>query len=178
MTQSDSKTPRADQFQGDREAFQGASGDTMNSPKRTKRIVGASQRRAEIMIATLFVVNGVVSIIGAFFVLNPILNASDYLARVFPNQGAVELGSLLWSINNIGLVFIAVFAFPVLRKLDEALAVGYLASRIIEGTIMMVGIAATLLLIPLSQEFLKAGAPTARGFCLLATSSSTRDSLD
>ena len=129
------------------------------SPKRAKRIVGASQRRAEILIATLFLVTGVVSIFGAFFVLNPILNASDYLARVFPNQGAVELGSLLWSINNIGLVFIAVFAFPVLRKLDEALAVGYLASRIIEGTIMMVGIAATLLLIPLSQEFLKAGAP-------------------
>jgi hypothetical protein len=164
MTQTDPKTPRADQFQGDREAFQVASGDTMNSPKRPKRIVGASQRRAEILIATLFVVTGVVSILGAFFVLNPILNASDYLARVFPNQGAVELGSLLWSINNIGIVFIAVFAFPVLRKLDEALAVGYLASRIIEGTIMMVGIAATLLLIPLSQEFLQAGAPQGSWF--------------
>jgi len=70
----------------------------------------------------------------------------------------------LWSTNIIGIVFIAVFAFRVLRKLDEALAVGYLASRIIEGTIMMVGIAATLLLIPLSQEFIKAGAPQARGF--------------
>ena len=164
MTQSNLKTPRADQFQGDREAFQVASGDTMNSPKRTKRIVDASQRRAEILIATLFVVTGVVSIFGAFFVLNPILNASDYLARVFPNQGAVELGSLLWSINNIGIVFIAVFTFPVLRKLDEALAVGYLATRIIEGTIMMVGIAATLLLIPLSQEFLQAGAPQGSWF--------------
>src|SRR6266566_3306147 len=31
MTQSDSKTPRADQFQGDREAFQGASGNTMKA---------------------------------------------------------------------------------------------------------------------------------------------------
>jgi hypothetical protein len=136
----------------------------MNSPKRTKRIVGASQRRAEIVIATLFVVTGAVSILGWFLVLAPILNASDYLARVFPNQGAVELGTLLWSINNIGIVFIAVFAFPLLRKLDEALAVGYLAARIIEGTIMMVGIAATLLLIPLSQEFLKAGAPQGSWF--------------
>jgi hypothetical protein len=164
MTQTNVKTPRADQFQGDREAFQVASGDTMNSPKRTKRIVGASQRWAEILIATLFVVTGAASIFGEFFVLNPILNASDYLARVFPNQGAVELGSLLWSINNIGIVFIAVFAFGVLRKRNEALAVGYLASRIIEGTIMMVGIAATLLLIPLSQEFLKAGAPQGSWF--------------
>jgi hypothetical protein len=159
MTQTNLKTPRADQFQGDREAFQVASGDTMKSPKRAKRIVSASQRRAEILIATLFLVTAATSILGWFLVLNPILNASDYLARVFPNQGAVELGSLLWSINNIGIVFIAVFAFRLLRKLDEALAVGYLASRIIEGTIMMVGIAATLLLIPLSQEFLKAGTP-------------------
>jgi Domain of unknown function (DUF4386) len=55
----------------------------------------------------------------------------------------------------------------VLRKLDEALAVGYLASRIIEGTIMMVGIVATLLLIPLSQEFLKAGAPQNSWFLTL-----------
>src|SRR6059058_773255 len=46
----------------------------------------------------------------------------------------------------------------LLRKLDETLAVGYLAARIVECAIMMVGIFATLLLIPLSQEFLKAGA--------------------
>jgi hypothetical protein len=127
-------------------------------PPKPKRIVSASQRRAEILVATLFLVTAAASIPGAF-VLDSILNASSYLATVFPNKGAVELGSLLWSINNIGIVFIAVFAFSVLRKLDEGLAVGYLASRIIEGTIIMVGIAVTLLLIPLSQEFLKAGAP-------------------
>ena len=100
----------------------------------------------------------------AAFILDPLLNASGYLAWVFPNQGAVALDAVLWSINNIGIVFIAVFAFPVLRKLDEALAIGYLDCWIIEGTIMMVGIIATLLLIPLSQEFLKAGAPQGSWF--------------
>jgi len=129
---------------------------TPNSPQRTRRRVSVNQRRAEIVIAALFLVTAAASIPGAF-VLDPLLNASNYLAQVFPNKGAVELGSLLWSINNIGIVFIAVFAFSLLRKLDEAFAVGYLASRIIEGTIMMVGVAATLLLIPLSQEFLQAG---------------------
>src|SRR5436190_537876 len=158
MTQTNLKTSRADQFQGDREAFPVASGDTMNSPKRPKRIVGASQRRAEIVIAALFVLTAATSIPAAF-VLDPMLNAPNYLAWIFPNKAVVELDALLWSFNNIGIVFIAVFAFPLLRKLDEALAVGYLASRIIEGTIMMVGIVATLLLIPLSQGFLQAGAP-------------------
>jgi Domain of unknown function (DUF4386) len=133
---------------------------------KSKRIVSANQRRAEIVIAALFLVTAAASIPGAI-VLDSILNASNYLTRVFPNNGAVELGALLWSINNIGIVFIAVFAFGLLRKLDEALAVGYLACRIIEGTIMMVGIAATLLLIPLSQEFLQAGAPQNSWFLTL-----------
>ena len=131
---------------------------TGNSPKRTKRIINAHQRRAEIVIATLFLVTAATSIPGAF-VLDHILNVSDYLAQVYPNKGVVELGSLLWSINNIGIVFIAAFAFGLLRKLDEALAAGYLACRIIEGTIMMLGIAATFLLIPLSLEYLQAGVP-------------------
>ena len=138
-------------------------GSAVNSPKRSRRIVSANQRRAEIVIATLFLLTAVSSALGAFF-LDPLLNASGYLAWVFPHQGAVALDAVLWSINNIGIVFIAVFAFPVLRTLDEALATGYLASRIIEGTIMMVGIMATLLLIPLSHEFLQAGAPQSSWF--------------
>jgi hypothetical protein len=128
-----------------------------------KRIISTSQRRAEVVIATLFLATAAASIPAAF-ILDPILKASDYLARVFPNKGAIDLGALLWSINNIGIVFIAVFAFRLLRKLDEALAVGYLASRIIEGTIMMVGVMATFLLIPLSQGFINAGAPPGSWF--------------
>jgi uncharacterized protein DUF4386 len=125
--------------------------------RESKRVVDSNQRRAEIVIASLFLVTALASIPAAF-ALDPILNAPDYLARVFPERGAVELGALMWSINNIGIVFIAVFAFPVLRTLDEALATGYLACRIIEGTIMMVGIVATFLLIPVSQQYLESGA--------------------
>jgi hypothetical protein len=141
----------------------------------TKRIVSANQRRAEIVIAALFLLTAATSIPAGLF-LDPLLNASGSLAWVFPNKGAVAWDAVLWSINNIGIVFIAVFAFPVLRKLDEALAAGYLASRIIEGTIMMVGIIATLLLIPLSQQFLQAGAPQGSWFLTLGTSSSRRNS--
>jgi hypothetical protein len=128
-----------------------------------QRTVNAAQRRAEIVVATLFLLTAAASIPAAF-VLDPILNAPDYLARVFPNKGALELAALLWSINNIGIVFISVFAFGLLRKLDEALAVGYLACRIIEGTIQMVGIIATFLLIPLSEEFITAGTPQSSWF--------------
>ena len=132
-----------------------------------QRIVDATQRRAELVIATLFLATAAASIPAAF-VLDPILNAPDYLARVFPNKGAVDLGALLWSINNIGIVFIAVFAFGLLRQLDEALAVGYLACRIIEGTIQMFGIIATFLLIPVSQQFTTAGTLQSSWFVSIA----------
>lgn len=130
--------------------------ERITQPPTSKRIVQASQRRAEIVIAVLFLVTAAASIPGAF-VLDSLLNTSNYLSQVFPHRGTVEWGALMWSINNIGIVFIAVFAFGLLKKVDEAFAVGYLASRIIEGTIMMVGVAAILLLIPLSQDFLLAG---------------------
>ncbi len=123
-----------------------------------KRIVGAEQRRAEIMVATLFLLTAATSIFAAF-VLDPILKAPNYLAGLFPNTAAVAWGALGWSINNIGIVFIAVFMYPLLRRLNENAAVGYLATRIIEGTVMMFGVVATLMLIPLSGEFIKAGAP-------------------
>src|SRR5579872_2914914 len=129
---------------------------TITSPTPATRTVSRSQRRAEIVIAALFVITAAAAIAGGLLV-DPIVNGSDYLTKVYPNRGAIEWGSLLISINNLGIVFIAVFAFPLLRKLDEALATGYLAVRIIEGALMMVGIVATLLLIPLSQDFVNAG---------------------
>jgi hypothetical protein len=134
-----------------------------------KRIVDPAQRRAEIMVATLFLVTAAVSI-SAGFVLDPMLKASDYLAKASPNTSALALGALLWSINNIGIVFIAVFMFPLLRRLNENAAVGYLATRIIEGTVMMFGIVATLMLIPLSAEFIKAGAPAHSWYLTLGDS--------
>lgn len=125
--------------------------------RTTKRVVSPSQRRAEIVIATLFLLTAAVSIVGGSL-LDPKLASPDYLAWIFPHQGAVQLDALLIAINNIGILFIATFAFPLLRQLDEALAASYLATRIVESAVMMLGIVAILLLIPLSQAFLVAGA--------------------
>jgi hypothetical protein len=134
-----------------------------------KRIVDAKQRRAEIMVATLFLVTAAASIAGGLL-LDSILKAPNYLAEISPNTAAVAWGALLWSINNIGIVFIAVFMYPLLWKLDENAAVGYLAVRIIEGTLVMVGVMVTLMLIPLSAEFINAGAPQSSWYVTLGNS--------
>jgi len=54
--------------------------------------------------------------------------------------------------------------FPILKKHDESLALGYVGARIFEGffdAVMAIGL---LLLLTLSQEFVNAGAPVASYF--------------
>lgn len=131
--------------------------------KAARRVVSKSQRFSEILIATLFLATAAVSIPAAFLI-DPILHASDYLAQVAPNKTAIALTAMLWSLCCVGTVFIAVAMLPLLRKLDDFAGPSYLASRIIEGTVMIVGSAATLLLVPLSEAFLSAGAPAGSWF--------------
>ena len=75
--------------------------DSRGMKMTEKRSVDPMQRRAEIMIATLFLVTAAASIPAAF-VLDPILNAPDYLARVFPNKGEVELGPCCGRSTTLG----------------------------------------------------------------------------
>jgi hypothetical protein len=61
-------------------------------------------------------------------------------------------------------LLIAIAVCAAMAVLGVILAVGKLASHIIEGTVMRVGIIATLLLIPLSLEELQAGVPQSTWF--------------
>ena len=54
--------------------------------------------------------------------------------------------------------------YPILKKHDETLALGSVGFRIIEGAIFMVGAIYLLILVPLSREFVQAGAPDASYF--------------
>jgi hypothetical protein len=49
--------------------------------------------------------------------------------------------------------------YPILRKHNEALALGYVGARLIEGVLFIVGMLTTLTLLALSQAFVQAGAP-------------------
>ena len=111
------------------------------------------------MIAALFLLTAATSIFGAF-ALEPGLYAADYLSKIFPEQGdgRVERPAVVVH-QPRELSSSRCSRTPCSGRLDEALAIGYLASRIIESAVMMVGIVAALLLIPVSQQFLAAGAP-------------------
>jgi len=77
---------------------------------------------------------------------------------------------LLELINGIAVVGIAVVMFPIFRKQDEALALGYVAARIIESVVILAALVIPLVLLALSQDYVAAGAPDAPNFEVVGNS--------
>jgi hypothetical protein len=127
------------------------------SKKEKKMTSDATLRRTEILVASLWLVTAFGAVAGAVLI-NPVMNAPDYLNAVFPKSATVITGMLGWLINDIGIVFIGLLMFPILKKQSESMALGYLSMRIFESILMIVGVFFALLLIPLSHEFIKSGA--------------------
>ena len=121
----------------------------MNSHKKTARIVGV-----------LFIISTVTGGLSAVL-LGSILNAPDYLIQVSAHKNQVIIGALLELICAGAFLGIAVMIFPILKKLHEPIAVGYLVGRIFEAVPFVVGVISLLSLLTLSHEYVQAGAPDA-----------------
>ena len=127
-----------------------------------------SYRKTAIIVGVLFITATVASILSRV-ILSPILNAPDYLVNVSANENQMLIGILLELTNSIAVVVIAVMLFPIFKKHNEALALGYVGFRIIESVILIVGSISLLSLLTLSQEYVQAAAPDASYFQPLDT---------
>jgi hypothetical protein len=116
-------------------------------------------RKTAIFVGIFFLVGYVILLPGSLLFIDPILDAPDFLIGVSANQPQVIIGMFLELLNTAAVVGIAVLMFPLLKKQNEALALGYVGSRIVESAILLVGHIFLLLLIILSQEYVKAAAP-------------------
>ena len=85
----------------------------------------------------------------------------DYLGNVSANERHVIIGMLIELIWALAVVGIVVTLFPILRKQNEALALGFSALRFMEAIITVIHSIILLSLLTLSQEFVQAGAPDA-----------------
>lgn len=71
---------------------------------------------------------------------------------------------LLTFIGAAASASIAISLYPILRRYNEGLALGSVGFRLIEGVLYIVGAIFLLLLLTLSQEFVKAGAQNSSYF--------------
>jgi hypothetical protein len=102
-------------------------------------------------------------------IIDSFISSPDYLNEVGVNETMVIISVLLELVNVVAVIGIAVFMFPILRKQNEALALSYVAFRIVEAALLVVAVVSPLLLIALSQAYLAAGAGEASTFQTFGT---------
>ena len=110
----------------------------------------SSDQKAARVFGGLFLLTFVTSIAGALL-YGPVLHHEDYIVNGTAD-GQIELGALFeigLVITNIGT---AVVLFPIARRSSETLALGWVASRIVESTLIAVGIVSLLSVVTLHGE--------------------------
>ena len=130
MTQTVSKTSRGDQFQGDREEFQ------MSPLRKTALVAGVLYLLTFVSIPTLFLYGPVK---GAHYILGP------------GPDTAVIVGGILEIIVALAGIGTAVALFPVLKRQNEGVALGFVGSRVLEAATIFAGVVFLLSVVSLRQ---------------------------
>ena len=126
-----------------------------------------SNRKTAIIVGVLYIVGTVAGMISAVF--GPNLNALDFLANLSANKYQVLIGGLFEFIMAVLTVGIPIYLYPILKKYNEALALGHVVFRTLETVFFTIGAISLLTLLTLSPEFVIAGTPDASYFQTLAT---------
>lgn len=106
------------------------------------------------IIATVFLFVG-----GAFY--GPVLDTPDFLEVAYPNRTSATIGMLIEFSCILAIPLIPVFAFPVLRKHSETLALGYVVFRLFEAVLFVLVDITKLSLIKVSELHLAADSSNA-----------------
>lgn len=109
------------------------------------------------MAGALFLISTASYLIGSGL-LSPLLEQSDVLAGLYADRNQAFTGLFLELINAVAVAGIAMLLYPALKKHNEAFAMGYFGSRIIESVILLVSLAAPIILIAMSQDYAAAEA--------------------
>ena len=114
----------------------------MRTNKHTAKIVGI-----------LFIIGTASGILSLIFSA-PIRDAQDALVYISMNENQVKIAALFVLIMGLSLAMPPILMFPVLKKQNEALALGYVVFRGAIETVTSIAIAISwLLLLPLSQVY-------------------------
>jgi hypothetical protein len=107
--------------------------------------------RKTALVAGTFYLITFVSSIPALILLGPVLHHHDYIIGAGADA-RVRWGCLLDVINAFAGIGTAVTLFPVVRRQNEASALGFVTSRVIEAAVIMIGVVSLLAVVTLRQD--------------------------
>jgi Domain of unknown function (DUF4386) len=110
-----------------------------------------STRKTALLTGVFFIVT-IVASVPALGLYGPVLNDAHYVL----GGGAdtrIYTGALLEVILAVAGIGTAVTLFPVLKRQSESLALGYVTARVVESTIIVVGIVSILSVVTMRHDF-------------------------
>ncbi len=121
----------------------------------------------------LFVITFIASIPPVLFLYGPLLDDPRYILGGGGADNGLALGALLELILIIANIGTAVVLYPVVKRVNEILALGFVTARVVESVFIAIGILMVLSMVTLRQEAAgaDAGALLAVGQSLVAVQS-------
>src|SRR5215208_1469470 len=113
----------------------------MNHPQQIARVFGV-----------LYLITFVTSIIALFVFYAPVLGDPRNILGGGGAGTSVQWGAFLEIILIIANIGTAVVVFPILRRQNEILALGYVTARLVESAFIAIGLLSLLTIVTLRQE--------------------------
>lgn len=111
-----------------------------------------ADRQAAVWVGVLFII-GTAALVLSLVFTGAVLTGPAYLAQVAAQPNQVAIGALLVLLSAFALAMVPVVFWPVGKRYNETLALGYVVFRgAIETVLYIVGALAWLLLIALSAQ--------------------------
>ena len=104
-------------------------------------------------ITGIFYLITFVSSIPAVFLLDPVLHGPNFVTGT-GSANSVLWGCLLDVVNAIACVGSAVAIYPLVQNQNKSLALGFIASRLFEAAVIMIGVVSLLAIVSLRTSYL------------------------
>ena len=109
-----------------------------------------TDRRTSLTVGILFIIT-IVASIPAVLLYDPVLNDADYVLGAGADL-RIRFGAFLEIVTVVANIGTAVALFSVARRQHEGFAIGYVASRVVESTLIVVGLISLLSVMTLRQD--------------------------
>ena len=122
-------------------------------------------RKVSLITGVAFLITFAASIPAAFYFYAPMLDNADYILGAGADT-RIGWGAVLEVILVVANIATAVALYPVVKRQNEGLALGYVAARTFSPTMIAVGLIAMMAVVTMRQELAGAAASAAASVAL------------
>ncbi len=102
----------------------------------------------------LFIVAAVTAIIGNLL-YTPILHDADYILKGTPHETQILWGVFFEILTAFAVIGTPIALYPILKKYNQSMAIATVSFRLLEATMIIIGILSLLTMVSLSHDFSK-----------------------